>query len=406
VSRKEIDAIARATTPKLGFYVAVILLACVAPRVAAFGYLLIASSPFCERTLFIHFGRCVSGNLRLRSHERSQSLQERGTDDGRRSRSNMTLAKLDDAARRRVDRERVMRTLTFWLRPEFVLRVVNRFQKVGGFDRSVALASSALTAVISLMILVSALAVQLGGKGTAERIIERYGLTGGGAEAVRDIFSSPAGASTGLSVVGAFFLLVAVLSFARAAQRLFEQTWELKPLSVRNSVNGLLWIGGFLLYAALGGVIHAVLGRGKLELAAALVDMPVAAVFLAGSGWLLSGKRISLRDLVPFAVVGSVLLAVYSVGATVYVPHLFSTYATRYGVIGAVFAMISALFCIMVVTVTSAAAGREVHDELERIRRGEKPAEDEVRRQWDELTAEVGSRWETLRERRRRRDKR
>ena len=72
----------------------------------------------------------------------------------------------------------------------------------------------------------------------------------------------------------------------------------------------------------------------------------------------------------------------YSVAATVYVPRLFNTYATRYGVIGAVFAMISALFCVMVVLVVSTAAGREVRDELDRIRRGEKPAEDEVRRQW------------------------
>ena len=174
---------------------------------------------------------------------------------------------------------------------------------------------------------------------------------------------------------------------------------------MRNTLNGLLWIGGFLVYAALGGVIHAVLGRGALELTAAVVDMPVSAVFLAWSGWVLSAKRISLRELVPFAVVGSVLLAVYSVGATVYVPHLFSTSTTRYGVIGAVFAMISALFCVMLATLASAAAGREVHDELERIRRGEKPAEDEVRRQWDELTAEARSRWETLRERRRRGDK-
>ena len=92
------------------------------------------------------------------------------------------------------------------------------------------------------------------------------------------------------------------------------------------------------------------------------------------------------------------LLAIYSVGATVYVPHLFSSYATRYGVIGAVFAMISALFCVMVVVVGSAAAGREIDDELGRIRRGERPAEDEVRRQWDELTADARSRWQTLRE--------
>jgi uncharacterized membrane protein len=42
VSEKEVDAIARATTPKLGFYLAVILLAFIAPKVAAFGYLVIA----------------------------------------------------------------------------------------------------------------------------------------------------------------------------------------------------------------------------------------------------------------------------------------------------------------------------------------------------------------------------
>jgi hypothetical protein len=101
------------------------------------------------------------------------------------------------------------------------------------------------------------------------------------------------------------------------------------------------------------------------------------------------------------------LLAAYSVAATVYVPHLFSTFASRYGVIGAVFAMISAFFCVMVVLVGSAAAGREVDDELGRIRRGEKPAEDEVRRQWDEVTTQARARWETLRaqiqERRRKR---
>ena len=58
--------------------------------------------------------------------------------------------------RPRVDRERVVRTLTFWLRPEFVLRVVNRFQKLAGFDRSIALASAALTATIPLLIVTSA----------------------------------------------------------------------------------------------------------------------------------------------------------------------------------------------------------------------------------------------------------
>ena len=243
----------------------------------------------------------------------------------------------------------------------------------------------------------SAVASQLGGKGTAERIIERYDLTGGGAEAVEDIFAPASGTSTSLGIIGFLFLMVAVLSFTRAVQRLFEQTWELSPLSVRNTFNGLLWIGGLLVYTALSGFLQAALGRSRLELAPTLLATPLSAVFLVWSGWVLSAKRIERRDLLPFGIVGAATLAVYSVGAAVYVPHLFSTYATRYGVIGAVFAIISALFCVMVVVVGSAAAGREVRDELDRIRRGVRPAEDEVRRQWDQVIGDARSRWDTLR---------
>jgi hypothetical protein len=181
--------------------------------------------------------------------------------------------------RRRVDRERVERTLTLRLRPRFVLRVINRFQKVVGFDRAMALASGALTAMIPRTIVAGAVTSELGGKDTAERMIERDELTGGGAEAVEDVFAPPSGASTSIGIIGFLFLMVAVVSFTRGLQRLFEQTWELDPLSVR---------------------------------------------------------------------------------------------------------------------IGSAAAGRKIDDELGRIRRGERPADDEVRRQWDQVTAEARSRWQTL----------
>jgi uncharacterized BrkB/YihY/UPF0761 family membrane protein len=303
------------------------------------------------------------------------------------------------------DRERVLRTLTFWLRPRFVLRVVNRFQKVAGFDRAIALASGALTAIIPLAIVTSTIATHLGGRSAADRIIARYDLTGGGAEAVRDIFSPPSGADTSIGIVGTFLMMVAVLSFTRGVQRMFEQSWELKPLSVRNTVNGLKWIAGLVAYTALTGLIHGALGRSDLELTATLLTTPLTAAFLYWSGRVLSAGRIPKPQLVPFALIGAALLAIYSVGAVVYIPHLFSSYATRYGVIGAVFAMISSLFCIMVVLVGAAAAGREVAEELDRIRKGERPADDDVRRQWDEVTAEARLRWDTLRSRRRSGDK-
>ena len=311
-----------------------------------------------------------------------------------------------------MDRERVVRTLTFWLRPEFVLRVVNRFQKVAGFDRAIALASGALTATIPLAIVASAVASQLGGKGTAERIIDRYDLTGGGAEAVKDIFSPPSGTSTSLGIVGFLFLLVAVLSFTRAVQRLFEQTWELEPAERPQHVQR----------AALDRRARAVPRPQRRPPRRAGAQpprarprrcsaRPLTAVFLVWSGWVLSAKRIARQDLHPVRASSERCCSRCTRSARRCTSRTSSArYATRYGVIGAVFAMISALFCVMVVVVGSAAAGREIHDELDRIRRGERPAEDEVRRQWDEVTAEARSRWETLREqiqeRRHRRDAR
>src|SRR4051794_41206413 len=111
---------------------------------------------------------------------------------------------------RSAGRERILRTLTFWARPAFALRVVNRFQRIAGFDRAVALASSALTALIPLAVVSGAVLTLLGAKDVAERIIERYDLSGGGAEGVRDVFSPGGGASTHVSISGALLLIVAV----------------------------------------------------------------------------------------------------------------------------------------------------------------------------------------------------
>lgn len=296
------------------------------------------------------------------------------------------------------DRERLVRTLTFWLRPAFVLRVLNRFQLIAGFDRAMALASSTLTALIPLAVLAGALVPHVQAEGAARWVIDRYALTGGGAEAVRDTLAPATATNTDVGVIGAVLLVIAVLSFARGVQRLFERTWELRPLSVRNTFNDLMWIAGLIAYLVISGVAHREIGQSRVQLGANLLLTPLTAIFLAWSGRVLSAKRITMRSLAPFAVVAGLALAAYYAGAAVYVPHLFSSYASRYGAIGAVFAMISALFGFMVALVASAAIGREVFDELNRIRAGERPPDDEIRREWDTFIREARSRWQTLRD--------
>ncbi|GAA5005477.1 YhjD/YihY/BrkB family envelope integrity protein [Streptomyces siamensis] len=278
------------------------------------------------------------------------------------------------------------------------MRVVGRFQKIVGFDRSMALASSALTTLIPLAILSSAVLGNVVKEDSAQRIIKRYGLTGAGADAVDSLFSPAENTDASVGIFGVLFLTVSVLSFARAAQRLFEQTWELKPLSVRNTRNGLWWILTLGVYAILTGWLTAELYEGGLGLVTAACHAPLTAVFLVWSGWSLSAKRIAWRDLIPFGVTAAILTAAYSVAAAVYLPHLFNSYATRYGVVGAVFAMISSLFSVMLVVVASSALGREVRDELVRIREGHRPSDHEVRQQWDSVVDQARSRWHSARE--------
>ncbi|MFF1908199.1 YhjD/YihY/BrkB family envelope integrity protein [Kitasatospora sp. NPDC058218] len=294
-------------------------------------------------------------------------------------------------------RERVIRTLTFWLRPAFALRCVSRFQKLVGFDRSMALAAGALAATVPLSILTGGILTRTGHDDTADRIIGRYQLTGEGADAVRQVLSPSSDTSTTVGIFGAVFLVISVLSFARAVQRLFEQAWELRPLSVRNTLNDLWWVAGLAGYLTVTGLVYGLLGRGRLQVGAAAAEAPVTAAFLVWSGWILTARRVSWRALLPFGVVGGVLSAVYAVGATVYLPHLFSSSATRYGAVGAVFATLSALFGAMVVTVGSAALGREVRDELVGIAGGERPPDDEIRREWHTVIDQTRSRWHTTR---------
>ncbi|MFE3903245.1 hypothetical protein ACFXPY_23765 [Streptomyces sp. NPDC059153] len=267
-----------------------------------------------------------------------------------------------------------------------------------GFDRSMALASSALTALVPLSILLGAVLSNFVHYNAAERIIRRYNLTGAGATAVNSLFSPAEATSASVGIFGVVFLTISVLSFARAAQRLFEQAWELKPLSVRNTRNGLWWILTLGGYVVVNTLLSALRGGGALDLAVSLCGVLVTAAFLVWSGRILSAKRISRPDLPPFGVTGAVLTAAYSVGATIYMPHLFNSSAERYGVVGAVFAMISALFAAMLVLVASAALGREVGDELSRIRQGHRPSDHEVRLQWDRVVEQTRSRWRTARE--------
>lgn len=278
-----------------------------------------------------------------------------------------------------VDRERLVRALTFWLRPDFLVRCLRRFQQLEGFDRAIALASLTFSALIPLGIVVSG---ALSDHDIGDHLVERFGLEGQGARAVNDLFDTGEDLATGFSVFSFFLLLVTILSFSRALQRLFERTWELPPLSVRNTVNGLIWISGLVVYAVITGAVRANYNAGVLEILTGAVLAFVSIVFVIWSGVLLSNRRITRRELLPAAIVVAAVGGLLAFGGDIYVPRLFNSYANRYGAVGAVFALISWLFVLMVGLVSAVAVGREVSLELDAIQRGEKPSSEQIQAEW------------------------
>ena len=79
------------------------------------------------------------------------------------------------------------------------------FIALQGIDRAVVLASQAFTALIPLLLLVSALAPAGDRDVVSDGIIRRFRLTGDAADAVRQLFAHPGGSATGVFSV---FLLV------------------------------------------------------------------------------------------------------------------------------------------------------------------------------------------------------
>jgi len=281
-----------------------------------------------------------------------------------------------------VDRERVVRALTFWLRPDFLVRGLRRFQTLEGFDRAIALASLTFSALIPLGIVVSG---AVSDHSIGQHLVERYGLEGNGAEAVKDLFDTGEELASSFSVFSFFLLLVTILSFSRAIQRLFERAWELPPLSVRNTKNGLIWMCGLVVYAVATGVVRANYNSGVLELLTGAVLGLLSVAFVVWSGVLLSNRRITRHQLLPAAILVAAVGGLLAIGGDIYVPRLFNSYASRYGAVGAVFALISWLFVLMVGLVAAVAVGREVSDELDAIGRGEKPSNEQIQAEWAQV---------------------
>lgn len=132
-------------------------------------------------------------------------------------------------------------------------------------------------------------------------------------------------------------------SFTNAIATAYNVCYGVKGRGLIDRARGLVWLAGIGVLFAAGVVLTGWWTELPALLAPLLVIATVAinAVAWLFTSWWLPNRRITLRAMLPAALVGAVALEVLKVVAGVWVPRLISNSSELWGTIGAVFAIIA-----------------------------------------------------------------
>jgi membrane protein len=231
-------------------------------------------------------------------------------------------------------------------------------------DTGLALASRLFVAVIPLALLVTA--ILPAGETFAERLVSGLQLEGEGREAAEQLFATPDTVRAGITVATVVVVAYSVLSCGGVLQRMYIAAWRLG-----GSVAGRFWIdmraraawaAGFMLYV--GATFAQPDADGGLWTTALrdVVRTAIAIGFFAWTPYVLLGRRVPARRLLPTAVIGAVALGAMTAVAPVYISQLASTSAERYGLVGFAFAFLTWLFAQAVLIAAAAVIGAAIGD--------------------------------------------
>jgi membrane protein len=236
---------------------------------------------------------------------------------------------------------------------ELVRRSIALFYELDGIDRSMALAAQAFTALIPMVILVAVITEGGNGKSLADQIVDRFGLNGATAEAVRRGLPSTGSVEDGLSGLSVLILVVSALSFTRALQRLYARVWDVPARGFRDTGWGIGWLGVVTLYAFLHPLLHGHIS-GKLGLTLSFAG---GTLFWLFTPYVILARQLPWRRLVPQAVLTAIGMDVFRATSSVYMPHAFASSAKQFGTLGFAFTLVSWLFGAALVLTAAAAIG-------------------------------------------------
>jgi uncharacterized BrkB/YihY/UPF0761 family membrane protein len=245
------------------------------------------------------------------------------------------------------------------LEATFPGRCVASFVEMQAFDRAMVIASQAFTALIPLLILVSAIMPAASSTLVSDSIIRRFGLTGDAATSVEVVFASSGSGSIG--VLSLLLLFYSGVSLTRRLQRMYLTAWQLPPLpGVRGPINAALGLAALLIEVSLLYLVRTLVRMLPFDWGF-VVPVSIGASLLLWTSipWLLLDRRIAWRRLLPAGLLAGASSSLYGVATTIYMPLLMETYSDRYGLFGVTVALVGWLLCISFIVVAATVVAAE-----------------------------------------------
>ncbi|QWZ08794.1 phage holin family protein [Nocardioides panacis] len=242
----------------------------------------------------------------------------------------------------------------------FLGRCARRFLSMEGIDRCIVLSSQCFTALIPLLILVSTLAPAGAEDIVSRTLITKFGLEGSAAAAVEQLFTTPEGATSSLSVFSAFLVVISGVSFTRRIQKMYRAAWDEPAAGVRSNLFAALGLLALLTeILVLYGVRSLVRHLPWDWLWMLPISATAGLVLWTSIPYLLLNRRVHWRRLLFGGAVSAVGTSVFGVATTIYMPPMVTKYTNEFGMFGITIALIGWLLAACGVLVASAAVGAE-----------------------------------------------
>jgi membrane protein len=248
---------------------------------------------------------------------------------------------------------------------KLVERAIRRFFDIEGSIQATVLAAQAFTSLIPFMVVVAAFSP--GNGDLADRIVNRFDLSGAAERSVEQLFASSGETQSAVTWISIVILLLSALSFTRALQRIFQRAYAYDKGGVKDISRGFGWIVALGAWVTVSSPLKGALEDvGGLAFAVTLSSATGFVLWL-GTPMLLLGEH-DWRHLAPGALSSAILGALLGVASGIYVPIAMTWSADRYGLIGIAFALQSWLLVAAFVVVIGAVVGATVVERADSAR--------------------------------------